>query len=505
MLLPSSWSPLRADRVERRLHGAERGERQDASLRFQGALGVLDGLHQRVAAVRDSERGSGPRHGVVARAQRRRRVVDELVAVRGEDRARELFAREDHLERRRDTSSVAGDQRVVLAFESPDHTFQIPQRTLRPGAERVCAHRLQLALVPQEPVEEVARALFRHAGRETVTDAEPPGLVVHELGVHPRRSRHRGADVASHVEADLSDGLEGVVLLLADHLRAPLHGPDDEHHPVCVATLPLVFRILDLHEEFPDLTGELSSGTDELLELRDVLAVLLEADGRREVGVEGVLERVVRERHQATKGLHVREHSDGGVIHGARHAEHVRGESRHDQADVVGARTVRAEGDPGLVPEDLLVVESSEDLDDVAGLVTGLDAPDRAFADLRCGDVEHLADLSVPFLRLALVVDVQEERDERDAGGEAEERVAEEFGGADHGVFRSWCGTGTGVPAQEYGPTSSLTSIRYLATICAFFNYPYAIAVIPKLTFKGSPTPLPPRPQATAGCGVRKV
>lgn len=60
-------------------------------------------------------------------------------------------------------------------------------------------------------------------------------------------------------------------------------------------TLAPVLRVLEALEERADLSGELSVGTHELLELGDVLAVLLEADARLEVRVERVLERVVGE------------------------------------------------------------------------------------------------------------------------------------------------------------------------------------------------------------------
>lgn len=50
-----------------------------------------------------------------------------------------------------------------------------------------------------------------------------------------------------------------------------------------------------------------------------------------------------------------------------------------------------------------------------------------------------------------------------------------------------------------------LTSTRNLATICAFFIYPYAIAVISKLTLKGSSSSFAPCIKATTGCSLCKM
>lgn len=177
---------LRPDRVERRLDGAEVGQRRRAAFGLEDTLGLLDCMHHRIEAIGNSQRRRGPDDGVVARAQRSRRVVDVLVTARREDGARELLAREDHLEGRRDAEGIAGDQRVLLALEPMDHPFEILRCTLRPGAERIRPHRIQLPLESQEPIEEVACPPFRDTGREAVTDAEPPGLAIHELRVHPR-------------------------------------------------------------------------------------------------------------------------------------------------------------------------------------------------------------------------------------------------------------------------------------------------------------------------------
>ncbi len=423
-------------------------------------------------------------------------------AVHHLDGRRELVAERDGLQERSRPTSIARDAVVLPRFEAVDHFLYCGVRECRPGKDRVDEAPFELVAVPLESLDEVGHALLADTQRKLGGDTEPPRLLVVELCRHPATALDHATDPLLDVAATVRDGLEHIVLVRGERFRAALNGTNDEHVAVHIPAVDGIEGILHAREECADLLSKLRVGMHEILEEADVLAVRLCIDPTLEAGLQCEPKLFVAHHDERAEKDDFVLHSACRTTHGAVHAEHPCFEAGDDRkalqlGGIVGSVDFAARG------EDHFAIHLREPLEHLEALGAARHAPHRSFGETRGFAFNDASDVAGTVRSDdALVIDEEHQCEHVDEGEGRDGLVAK---GADHDIFRSECDTGTGVPAQENSQVCGLTSKGYFAILCAFFNSPYAIAVIPKLTFKGSPTPFPPRVEGPAGRGLRKV